>query len=405
MGAICGALYGRRVSTWRQHRVLGVDAARGVALLGMMAVHIVPPVDAFGDVTLAFQLAAGRSSALFAVLAGVGLALITRWTPVTPGRRRARDRVNIATRALLLGGLGLALGIPDAGVAVILVYYAVFFVLALPFLGLSARALAAWSIATAVVVPVLSHVLRPHVPPPSYAVPTLDFFDRPWWDSVTELTLTGYYPALAWMAYLFAGLAVGKLDLRSRTVALWLLGGGAALAAGARVVSDVLLVRLGGLDELRAQTPELFGAPLEQMLATGLFGTTPTGSWWWLAVAAPHTATPFDLAATIGAALAVLGFFLLVLTHPQWWAAPLVAVGGMTLTLYSLHIVLLDTLLPRTMPMAYGWHVAVVVVFATVWRGLLGQGPLERLTQLIARAVAGVLVPGANDRPVGERPG
>ncbi len=385
--------------------MLGVDAARGVALLGMMAVHIVAPVDADGNVTLAFLLAAGRSSALFAVLAGVGLALLTRWTAATSGRQRARDRVNVATRALLLVGLGLALGIPDSGVAVILVYYGVFFVLALPFLGLSARALAAWSLGTVVLAPVLSQVLRPNVAPASYAVPTLDFFDRPWWDSLSELTLTGYYPALPWMAYLFAGLAVGKLDLRSRTVARWLLAGGAAVAVAARVVSAVLLDRFGGLDALRAQTPELFGAPLEQMLATGLFGTTPTGSWWWLVVAAPHTATPFDLATTIGAALAVLGFFLFVLTRPQWWAAPLVAVGSMTLTLYSLHIVLLDTLLPRTMPMAYGWHVVAVVVFALVWRGLLGQGPLERLTQLISRTVSRVIVPGANERPVAERPG
>jgi hypothetical protein len=381
--------------------VLGVDAARGVALLGMMAVHIVPPVDANGDVTLAFQLAAGRSSALFAVLAGVSLALLTRWTPATSGRTKARDRVSIATRALLVVGLGLALGIPDAGVAVILVYYGVFFLLTLPFLGLSARALAAWSLGTLIAVPVLSHLVRPHIPPASYAVPTLEFFDRPWWNSLTELTLTGYYPALPWMAYLFAGLAVGKLDLRSRTVALWLLGGGAALAVAARVVSAVLLDRFGGLDALSAQTPDLFGRPLEEMLATGLFGTTPTGSWWWLAVAAPHTATPFDLATTIGAALAVLGFFLLVLTRPQWWAAPVVAVGSMTLTLYSLHIVLLDTLLPRTMSLAYGWHVLVAIVFALVWRRFLGQGPLERLTQLVSRTVSRVLVPGATQSPPG----
>lgn len=381
--------------------MLGVDAARGVALLGMMAVHIVPPVGADGEVTPAFTVAAGRSSALFAVLAGVGLALLTRWTAATSTRQRARDRVNVATRALLLVGLGLALGIPDAGVAVILVYYGVFFVLTLPFLGSSPRALAAWSLGTLLAVPVLSHAVRPHVPPPSYAVPTLDFFDRPWWDTLTELTLTGYYPALPWMAYLFAGLAVGKLDLRSRSVALWLLGGGAALAVVTRVVSSALLDRLGGLDALRAQTPDLFGQPLEQMLATGLFGTTPTGSWWWLAVAAPHTATPFDLATTIGAALSVLGFFLLVLTRPRWWATPLVAVGGMTLTLYSLHIVLLDTLLPREMPLAYWWHVVVVVGVALVWRLLLGQGPLERLTQLVSRTVSRVLVPGAGERTRG----
>lgn len=373
--------------------MLGVDAARGVALLGMMAVHIVAPVSAEGDVSPAFLVAAGRSSALFAVMAGVGLALLTRWTATTSPRRRAHDRVAVATRAALLVGIGLFLGTFDSGVAVILVYYGVFFVLTLPFLGLSARTLAALSAATAVLAPVLSHVLRPVLPAPSYDVPTLEFFDRSWWSALTELTLTGYYPALPWMAYLFAGLAIGRLDLRSTAVAIRLLFGGAALAVAATVASWLVLNRLGGLDVLRVESPELFGQPLETALTVGLFGTTPTGTWWWLAVASPHTATPFDLAATIGSSLAVLGFFLLVLPRPRVWAAPLVAVGGMTLSLYTLHVVLLDDWLPRTMEHAYLWHVLVVTVLAVGWRRLVGQGPLELVTQRTARGVSNLLVP------------
>ena len=373
--------------------MLGVDAARGVALLGMMAVHIVAPVAADGEVSLAFLVAAGRSSALFAVLAGVGLALLTRWTPTTSARRRAHDRVAVATRAALLVGIGLFLGTFDSGVAVILVYYGVFFVLTLPFLGLSVRALAALSAATAVLVPVLSHALRPELSAPSYAVPTLEFFDRSWWSALTELTLTGYYPALPWMAYLFAGLAIGRLDLRSTAVATRLLVAGVALSVAASLTSWVLLDGLGGLDALRAESPELFGQPLETALTVGLFGTTPTGSWWWLAVASPHTATPLDLAATIGSSMAVLGFFLLVLTRPRVWATPLVAVGGMTLSLYTLHVVMLDGWLPRTMEYAYLWHVLVVSVLAVVWRRLVGQGPLELVTQKVARAVSTLIVP------------
>lgn len=48
-------------------RLLGLDAARGVALLGMMAVHALLLVDDDGNPTTAFTLAAGRSAALFAV--------------------------------------------------------------------------------------------------------------------------------------------------------------------------------------------------------------------------------------------------------------------------------------------------------------------------------------------------
>lgn len=397
------ANYRQTVTTWARHRVLGVDAARGVALLGMVAVHIVPAITPDGDVSPAFRLAAGRSSALFALLAGVGLALLTRWTPGTTRRRRAHDRVAIATRAVLLAGIGLALGALDSGVAVILVYYGVLFVLALPFLGLSSRALAAWSAATVLVVPVLSHLLRPSLPSASYDVPTLDFFGRSLWASLTELTLTGYYPALPWMAYLLAGLAIGKLPLRSAGVARRLLAGGITLAVASALVSRVLLSGLGGLDALTAQSPEVYGRPLTTALSVGLLGTTPTGSWWWLAVATPHTATPFDLAATIGSSMAVLGLFLLLLARPRPWAMPLVAVGGMTLTLYSLHVVLLVDWLPPTAPHAYVVHVLVLTLVAVAWRRLVGQGPLELLTLKAARGASTVLVPlGDADRAAGD---
>lgn len=365
----------------------------------MMAVHIVPPVNAEGAVSTAFLVAAGRSSALFAVLAGVGLALLTRWTSATTARRRAHDRVMVATRAALLIGIGLWLGTFDSDVAVILVYYGVLFVLTLPFLGLSSRALAAWSAGTLVLAPVLSHVVRPSLPPPTYDVPTLEFFDGSLSQALAELTLTGYYPALPWMAYLLAGLAIGKLRLTSPLVAQRLAVGGLALWFAASATSWLLLDRLGGLEAIRAESSELFGRPLDTALQVGLYGTTPTDSWWWLAVAAPHTATPFDLAATIGSSMAVLGLCLLVLTRPRMWAVPLVAVGGMTLSLYTLHVVLLEDVLPETTQNAYLWHVVLLSTLAVVWRRYIGQGPLEALTQKSSRAVSALLVPLRENAP------
>ncbi|MUN64901.1 hypothetical protein GMA12_17440, partial [Kocuria sediminis] len=57
-------------------RLLGVDAARGLALIGLIAVHVLPEEnDATGDPTWSYLLFAGDSAALFALLAGVGLAL------------------------------------------------------------------------------------------------------------------------------------------------------------------------------------------------------------------------------------------------------------------------------------------------------------------------------------------
>lgn len=68
-------------------RIEGLDLARGVALVGMLAVHVFPTFDGDGSASLATQIASGRSSAVFATMAGVGLALVTGGRNPVSGRR------------------------------------------------------------------------------------------------------------------------------------------------------------------------------------------------------------------------------------------------------------------------------------------------------------------------------
>src|SRR5215218_7611418 len=65
------------VEVTRPARLIAVDATRGLALLGMMAVHALWAYDDDGNVTWTYSLAAGRSAATFALLAGVGIAFMT----------------------------------------------------------------------------------------------------------------------------------------------------------------------------------------------------------------------------------------------------------------------------------------------------------------------------------------
>jgi uncharacterized membrane protein len=60
-------------------RLHGIDAARGLALLGMMATHLLPTFESNANLTPTWigLIFSGRAAALFAVLAGVGLALST----------------------------------------------------------------------------------------------------------------------------------------------------------------------------------------------------------------------------------------------------------------------------------------------------------------------------------------
>ena len=217
-------------------------------------------------------------------------------------------------------------------------------------------------------------------------------------DLLVDLFLTGTYPVLTWTAYLFAGLALGRAGLTGWLTPLRVVVVGAALALGAKATSAVLLSAVGGSDRLDAGEGGLF-LPVDAALRSGLFGTTPTADWRWLTVSAPHSGTTFDLAHTIGTSMVVLGgCLLLARLVPRVALLPLAAVGSMTFTLYSLHVLALaqDSPLLLDDPAQLWWaHVVVAVVLATAWRTTLGRGPLEALaawldaTHAAWRAAAG----------------
>lgn len=379
------------------YRIPGVDAARAVALLGMMAVHVLPRLDQDGDVSAAYLIAGGRSAALFAVLAGVGLALSSGGTRVPTGRRWTAAAVATTVRATALVTIGLMLGSMEGNrVAVILVYYGTMFVLAVPFLGLSVRALATMSVSVALVVPVLSHLIRDSLPEPWLNSPSPEWFTRPPAEAISELLLTGIYPALPWMAYIFAGMAVGRCQLTAR-LARWLLAGGAAVAVLAKVISQILL-DAGGRDAIEAAGGDRFGRPLDIALDSGLFGVTPATTGWWLVVSAPHSATPLDLLGTIGSSFAVLGLMLLIVNDRSRWAIPLTSAGSMPLTLYSMHVVLLATVVTPDVAHSYLWHVVIVLGFAVWWQATVGRGPLEAGTRWLATSAVSLVLPGSTQR-------
>jgi uncharacterized membrane protein len=406
-------------------RIVGIDMARALALFGMMATHLLP--DSVDGRTVAWwqQVAGGRAAALFALLAGVSLALITARaasTPADPGPTPAESseagsdetpdrtprpsrrtalraaRAGILVRAAVIAVLGLFLGQLDTGIAVILTYYGVLFVFGLPFLGLGWRTLAALAAGWAVVSPVLSHLVREHLPERLGPSPSLDFLLQYPVRMVTELVFTGYYPTFQWLAYLLAGMAIGRLPLRRIRVAVGLTVTGAVLAFAAWGTSWLILHRLDGLAHLRATAPDSSPfdvMPVDQALVRGTFGTTPTTSWWWLTTAAPHSSTTFDLFQTIGSAMVVVGLCLLVCQAVPRVLRIVFAAGAMTLTLYTLHLVALDLEVgpPRDTVELYVLHVLGATVFAMLCITAVGRGPLESFTRTCSKVARdGVLL-------------
>jgi uncharacterized membrane protein len=352
-------------------RLVGLDVARCLALLGMVATHVLDERTPAGDLTTAQWLAGGRASALFAVLAGVSLALMTR-EPLR-GRPLARRAVGIAARALLIGLLGLVLGGLGTGIAIILTYYGVLFVLGLPFTTLRVRALLPLTVVWVVAAPVVSHLVRPHLPERGFDSPAFAQLGDPG-QLASELLLTGYYPAVPWLAYLLAGLVLGRLDLRDTSLLGGLALGGLSLAVLATQVSRTLADPVVAAEN-----------------ATGMFGTTPAdGDWAWLLLVAPHSATPLDLAQTIGSAVLVIALCLLLERLLPRPASSVLAVvfgaGAATLTLYTLHVVMrTEAVWPAEEPSAYAAHVVVLLTIGAVLRLVGLRGPLEAAVGLPVR--------------------
>ena len=352
----------------------------------MVAAHVLDERRLDGTLTRTSLVVDGRASALFAVLAGVSLVLLHRRT----------SRAGLAVRALLVALLGLALGELGTGLAIILTYYGLLFLLGLPFLGLRARALFAWAAAWVVVAPVVSHLVRPHLAPRSGPSPAFDQLSNPG-HLLAELLLTGYYPCLPWLAYLLLGMAIGRCDLRSRSVQTRLVVGGLAVAVVAFVVSRSFTEQAWVLRRLvpdaarygDVSTPDAF----VNAISGGMHGTTPAdGSWAWLLVVAPHSGTPFDLLQTGASAALVIGLCLWLvgwLGDPSRRAvAILFGAGTMTLSLYSLHVVMrTEQVWPAEEPSSFGWHVLVLLSVGALFVAFRWRGPLEAAVGEISAAV------------------
>lgn len=281
----------------------------------------------------------------------------------------------------------------------ILVNYAVLLAIGVLLVGYSARLLAVLCLLATLVTPVLLWWVRPGLPPRGYDSPSIEGLEEPG-RLVSEVLFTGYYPVLVWSAYLLAGMALGRLDLRrvpGRVLGLVAVAA-TLVAAAAELVSDRLLAREGTVRRLDRDLWLLVGRDdeealgrLHRLIDTGLYGQTPVdGAWQWLLVSAPHSSTTFDLLRTGGAALAVVALLVWALRALAGPARSLVAVltgaGAMTLTLYTLHVLMTSDLLPpaegRQGPVV---QVGVVVVAGAVVALLGRRGPLEGLVALAAR--------------------
>ncbi|MDH6125062.1 heparan-alpha-glucosaminide N-acetyltransferase domain-containing protein [Kitasatospora sp. GP82] len=371
-------------------RLLGLDLARGLAVLGMFAAHVGPDPADGGPVAGAMQFTHGRASALFAMLAGVSLVLIAGRTPRV-GRDGRQALARIVIRALVLLALGTVMTEIGTSVAVILAYYGVYFLLALPLTRLKAGPLAAAALAWALIGPQLSFVLRAGLQSLDWTelLTAHDPIAHYSGEGLLNLLLTGNYPALTWMPFVLAGMALGRIDLSSAAVRARLAVAGAALAA-VGYGGSWLACQLAPTEEQL----DWWHGPEEGTVAT----THPAG----LLTASPHSGTTFEVLGSLGIAVFTLVACTALLAQPssglRQAAAPLVApvlaVGTVSLSVYVGHVALIGALggddmqgSPLVMLMLFA---VLAMALARLWTRLFRRGPLEAVLHratLLARYV------------------
>lgn len=340
-------------------RVQGVDLARGLAVLGMFTAHLLTlaPFD-FGDPSTWAAVASGRSSILFATLAGVSIGLVTGGSSPLTAEALTTARFRLVIRACLLWLLGILLIATGVPVFVILPAYAILFLLALPFVRLSARTLFLVAGALAVVMP---FVLVPLDALPMWSEPA---------GHDLGLLLGWHYPFPVWIAFVLAGLGAARAGIHRLRVQLWMLGAGALLA-----------ITGYGVDA-----------------ATGADPVAPADAIWdavW--TAAPHSSGVLEVLGSGGFALGVIGACLLVCrTVVRWVVLPVRAVGAMPLTAYTAQLLVWALIASAVLGEAGDlagfraleplWPFAVwIVVACTAWALLVGRGPLEWVVDRISR--------------------
>jgi uncharacterized membrane protein len=332
-------------------RVDGVDAARGLALIGMFVAHVAPAAATL-EAAEFLAIADDRPRLLFALTAGIGLGFLTGGTrPIADGRGELRRQ--IAIRGVILIALGLLIWITlNPLVFIILDVYGIAFLVMLPLLFIPPRAVLVLGVVLLAVTPALTEIGA-----------RTDFVaavrETPF-RFLSDWVVGGAYPVIIWVSVMLIGLALARMDLESpKTIGLTALVGTAA--------AYVFLLIAAQLPAPEVMSEAEWSVPLRASIEA--LGNVGVGA---LVVAAMLALT----------ALARLGVRRVAGTV----LSPVIAMGAMPLSIYTIHLVVIalakreenGIVTDDSWPLVIGLIVGSMI-FALVWRRVVGRGPLELL--------------------------
>jgi uncharacterized protein len=347
-------------------RIVGIDVARALAVIGMIIVNFKIVFGENGDSWLkAFaNLFSGKAAATFVVLAGIGLALMTNSAVKRQDFEKLKmGRKMILKRAVFLFIVGLSyLWIWPAD---ILHFYGIYMLICLFFINRNPNQIMWATVSLITLFPI-----------------TLLFIDyETGWDFSTleysgfwtikgflrNLFVNGFHPVIPWAAFMLFGLWYGKQDLND--------------ASFVKKSFSVSLIVFIGLQLLSIGSIQLLSNGNAQAIEdlTLLFGTSPM--------------PPLPIYMLNGISISILIISACILIAQQFENNIIIEAlrktGKLALTFYVAHVVLGMGLVEGILPGKLGEYSIefslsyallfslVCILFAQLWLRYRKEGPLE----------------------------
>lgn len=345
----------------KSKRLLALDAARGIAVIGMYIQHF-----ALNEWN---SFVSGNTMILFMLCSGISYSIMTQGM-MERGIEQGQLRARILARAVFIDLTGYILIMLNGPFAVVLPAYAMIFLLALALIRCRKRTLF-----------IISGILFLLCPPITSLGLSL-FADT----ALLYDIAGGPLSALAWAPVFVAGMAVGKMDFEDVGTDVHLI------AAGAVILIPFKLIAVYVLPGLREsfmgwlmQFPAYAGGISVDEYAVWPKNTWPV-PWYMLLTDAPQGGSMFELLIGTGGALILLGVLCILEKKCSRLLKPFCSAGRMSLTLYAVQFVIAWILLLAGVDI-WGSNsegimfgdilIAAAVLIASCLIGKFSNGPLE----------------------------
>ncbi len=352
-------------------RIKGYDIARGLAVFIMVFVNfqmVLAIETTEGLLPVFFDLLHGKGAALFVVLAGAGMSLMVKSARQSDDRAKLWSKQSVLLkRAAFLFVFGL-LYMPLWS-ADILHFYG--FYISIGALMAAKRSIWLWLLGAALVL-MYPFILSLVDYEAGWNWETLEYAG--FWTPtgfLRNLFINGFHPVIPWVAFIFAGLWLGRQDLTDKRVRNRILLASGGVFIVIQIISKTLV------------NNAVAGNTLLLEDAIVMFGTTPM--------------PPFPLYMISGTSLSFVIIILCILFTEKFrnsrWIEVLITTGQMAFTHYVGHVVIGmlaiyiffgEKGLSLSFVFWYALAFCVVsVLFSWLWRKRFKRGPMSLLMRWI----------------------